>query len=101
LKYWESPTQQATEAAANRPLKIIAVNVNGNGRQAYKVRKQLLGLEIDVALFSQTHLKPHMRFCISNYDTYWTDREDGNKGGTAIAVKKDIPHTCADLLSFQ
>jgi hypothetical protein len=35
-----------------------------------------------------------MRFYIPNYDFYWTDREDGHKGGTAIAVKKDIPHTC-------
>jgi hypothetical protein len=34
------------------------------------------------------------------YDIYRTDREDVHKGGTAIAVKEGIPHTCADLLLF-
>jgi hypothetical protein len=38
-----------------------------------------------------------MRFYIPNYDIYWTDREDGHKGGTAVAVEKGIPHRCADL----
>jgi hypothetical protein len=38
-----------------------------------------------------------MRFYIPNYDIYQTDREDRHKGRTAIAVKKGIPHTCADL----
>jgi hypothetical protein len=39
-------------------LKIIAFNANGIGRQAYEVRKQLQDLKIDVAQFSETHLKP-------------------------------------------
>jgi hypothetical protein len=38
-----------------------------------------------------------MMFCIPNYDIYWTDSGDGHKGITAVAVKKDIPHTSADL----
>jgi hypothetical protein len=38
-----------------------------------------------------------MRFCIANYDIYRTDCEDGHKGGTTVAVKKGIPHTCVDL----
>jgi hypothetical protein len=50
-----------------------------------------------MALFSETYLKLHMRFYIQNYDIYWTYREDGHKGGTVIAVKKGIPHTCIDL----
>jgi hypothetical protein len=45
-------------------------------------------------MFSETHLKPHIRFCILNYHFYRTDRE----GGTAVAVRKGIPHTCVDLL---
>jgi hypothetical protein len=52
---------------------------------------------MDVALFSETHCKPHMRFYIPNYDIYQTDSEDGHKGGTAIPVKKAIPHTCVNL----
>jgi hypothetical protein len=67
----------------HRPLKIIAFNANGIGRQAYKVRRQSQGLEIDLAVFSETHLKPHMRFYIPNSDIYWTDCQDGHKGGTA------------------
>jgi hypothetical protein len=50
-----------------------------------------------VALFSKTHLKPHMKFYIPNCDIHWTDCEDGHKGRTAVAVKKGIPHTCTDL----
>jgi hypothetical protein len=66
-------------------------------RQAFEVRKLLEDLKINVALFSETHLKPHMRFYIPNGDFYRTDHEDGHKGGTAVAVKKGIPHTCVDF----
>jgi hypothetical protein len=82
----------------HRPLQITTFNANGTGRQAYETRKQFQDLKIDMALFSETHLKPQMRFYIPNYDFYWTDREDGHKGGNAVAVKKKgIPHTCVDL----
>jgi hypothetical protein len=55
-------------ATVHRPLKIIAVNANNIGNQAYKVRKQLKVIKIDVTLFSETHLKPHIRFYILNYN---------------------------------
>jgi hypothetical protein len=64
---------------------------------AYEVRKQAQDLKIEVAFFSDTHPKPHMRFCIPNYDIYQTDREEGHKSGTAAAVKKAIAQTCVDL----
>jgi hypothetical protein len=38
-----------------------------------------------------------MRFYIPNYHIYRNDRQDGHKGRTAVAVKKAIPHTYADL----
>jgi hypothetical protein len=38
-----------------------------------------------------------MRFYIPNYDIYRTVGQDGQKGGTAIADKKGIPHRCGDL----
>jgi hypothetical protein len=50
-----------------------------------------------VALLSETHLKPHDRFCIPKYHIYWTDRFPDRKGGTAIAVRKGIPHNHVDL----
>jgi hypothetical protein len=38
-----------------------------------------------------------MRFYIPNYRIYRNDRLDGSKGGTAVAVKKGIPHIYVDL----
>jgi hypothetical protein len=63
----------------------------------YELSKQLQDLHIDVALLSETHLKPHERFHIPNYHFYRTDRFPERKGGTAVAVRKGIPHNHADL----
>jgi hypothetical protein len=43
------------------------------------------------------HLKPHERLFISNYLFCWTNCFLGLKGRTAVAVRKGIPHTNADL----
>jgi hypothetical protein len=87
-------------STVHRPLKIIAFNAKSTGKQAYKVRKQLHDLEMDIAVFSVTYLKPHLRFYIPNNCIYQTDREDGNKGRTAVAVKKVIPQTFTNLPPF-
>jgi hypothetical protein len=50
-----------------------------------------------VALFSETHLKPHERFFISNYRFYRTDRYSGRKEGIAVAFRKGIPHNHVNL----
>jgi hypothetical protein len=75
----------------HRPLKVVAFNANGIVRQRYELSKQLQEQRIYVALLSETHLKPHERFYIPNYQVYLTDRFQGIKGGTAVAVKKGIP----------
>jgi hypothetical protein len=80
-----------------RPFKVIAFNANGNGRQCYEHSKQLQDLNIDVALFSETYLKPRERFYIPNYNFYRIYRHPGMKGGTAVAVRKGIPHNHVDL----
>jgi exonuclease III len=80
-----------------RPLKVIAFNANGIGRQNHEISEQLQDLHIDVALFSETHLKPHERFYIRNYHFCGTDRHPGRKGGTAVAVRRGIPHMHVDL----
>jgi exonuclease III len=46
----------------HRPLKIVAFNANGITQQRYEFSKQLQTRRIDVALLSETHLKPHERF---------------------------------------
>jgi hypothetical protein len=81
----------------HRPLKVLAFNANGTGRKRYELSKQLQELHIDVALLSDTHLKPHERFFIPNYHFYRTDSLPGRKGGTAVAVRKGITHNHADL----
>jgi hypothetical protein len=81
----------------HRPLKVIEFNANGILRQCYELNKQLQDLHIDVALFSETHLKPHERFSFQNYHFYRNDCQPGRKGGTAVAVKKGIPHNHVDL----
>jgi hypothetical protein len=50
-----------------------------------------------VALLSKTQLKPHERFCIRNYHIYRNDRQPGAKCGTAVAVRKVIPHNYVQL----
>jgi exonuclease III len=84
-------------ARVHRALAVVAFNANGIGRQAHELRKQMQDIKTDVALFSETHLKPHMRFYIPNYHIYRNDRQDGHKGGTAVAVKNGIPPAYADL----
>jgi hypothetical protein len=82
----------------HRSLKAAEFNANHNGRQAYELRKQMQDIKLDVALFSETHLKPRMMICIPNDHIYRYDRYGGHKGATAVAVKKGIPHTYVDLL---
>jgi hypothetical protein len=50
-----------------------------------------------VALFSETHLKPHQRIFIPNFHFYCNNRYPGRKGRTAVTVKKGIPHNHVDL----
>jgi hypothetical protein len=76
----------------------MAFNANGIGRQRHELNKQLQHLHIDLALFAETHLKPHDRSHIQNYNFYQIDREPERKGGTAVAVRRGIPHMHVDSL---
>jgi hypothetical protein len=49
------------------PLKVIAFNANDIRGQRCELSKQLQDLHIDVALLSETYLKPHGMFFISKY----------------------------------
>jgi hypothetical protein len=78
---------------AHRSLKVIVFNVNGIVRQSCEVGKQLQGLHVDVALLSETHLKPHERFFILNYHIYWTDCFLSRKGELPLQLEKAFPVT--------
>jgi hypothetical protein len=75
-------------AKIHRPPKVIAFNANGFWRRRYELSKQLQDLYINVALLSETQLKPHETFFIPNYHFYWTVRFPRRKG---------IPHYHVDL----
>jgi hypothetical protein len=64
----------------HRLLNIIIFNASGIWRQCYELSKQLQDLHTDVALLSETHLKPHVRFFIPNYHFYRTECSPGGKG---------------------
>jgi hypothetical protein len=61
-------------ARVHRPFKVIAFNANVIWRRRYELGKQLQDSHIDVALLSETHLKPHERFFTPNYRFYRADR---------------------------
>jgi hypothetical protein len=66
---------------------------NGIGRQRYELSKQLQDLHVDVALFSEIHLKPHERFFIPNCHFYRTDRHPGRKAELPLQLEKGSPTT--------
>lgn len=80
-------------ARFRKPLKFAAFSANCVTRQHYEYSKQLQEPHTDVALLSETHFNPHERFFNPNYQIYRIDRFPGRKGGTAVAVRKDIPKT--------
>jgi hypothetical protein len=51
---------------------VIAFSENGIWKWLYEFSKQLQHLHIDVALLSETHLKPHERCLTPNYHLYRT-----------------------------
>jgi hypothetical protein len=86
-------TKMVLNATIHRPLKVVAFNVKGIWRQRYELSKQ----HIDVALHSETQLKPHESFFIPNYYFNRTCRFSGRKGGTAVAFRKGIPQNDVDM----
>jgi hypothetical protein len=51
-----------------------------------------------VALLSEICLEFHERFVIPNYHVFRAARFSGFKGGTAVAIRKDIPYNRVDHL---
>ena len=73
-------------------LKIIAWNANGIPNKILEFRDFLAREKVDVALISETHLKPNRQVKVPNFDCYRTDRLNGRAGGTAIYIKNSIKH---------
>jgi hypothetical protein len=75
----------------HRPLKAIVSNANVILRQQCLLSKQLHDQHIDVGLVSETYLKPRIRFFVSHYHLYRTNRDPDLKDGTAVTVIKGSP----------
>lgn len=66
-------------------------NANGLINKLHEFRSYLFSEDIDIAVISETKLKPHLKFSTPNYYIYRKDRPTRG-GGVAILVKKNIPH---------
>jgi hypothetical protein len=77
----------------HRPLKVIAFNAKGIGRQRYVLSKPHQYIHVDVAHFHRNICNLMRGFFFSNFYYYQTDRYPGKKCGTAFAVKKSFPIT--------
>ena len=73
-------------------LRIIAWNANGLSNKLQEFREFVTRFQVDVALVSETHLKPSHRANVANFKCHRNDRLTGRGGGTAIYVKNNLDH---------
>lgn len=74
-------------------LKISYWNCQGIFEKKAELQLFLTEYNIDVMLLNETFLKPGRKINIPNYKTYRNDRLVQPGGGTAILIKKNIPHS--------
>ena len=72
-------------------LRILAWNANGLRSKKKELEELLRREHIDIALINETHFNGSDRMGIANYVVYNNNR-DGRGGGTAIYVRKHLPH---------
>jgi hypothetical protein len=82
----------------HKPFKDLTFNANVIGSQQ-ELSKQLQELHTDVALLSETHLKPHQRLLLPKYHLYQTDHFPGRRGGIAIVVIEGPNEVLTETLS--
>lgn len=68
-------------------------NANSVVSKAHDFFNLLIEKDIQIALLSETFLKPSMTFTHADFRIYRIDRTDGPKGGVAIVIRKDISHS--------
>ncbi|GBM03793.1 putative RNA-directed DNA polymerase from transposon BS, partial [Araneus ventricosus] len=78
-------------------LDIIFWNANGIRNRSADIRNFVEEHSPEIFLIQETKLRPEFNFNIPNYDIYRTDRIPQNNphalgGGTAVLIKKSIPH---------
>jgi hypothetical protein len=71
---------------------ILLWNARGIKSKKLELLNYLEANNIPIALISETHLQPSMKFKCPNFITYRSDRPAQLGGGTAILVRQDIKH---------
>jgi len=74
-------------------LKIMLWNADSVSKKKAELLESLITNEIDIALISETYLKRDVPFSLPNYKCHRLDRNYRPKGGVAILVRLDLPHT--------
>jgi len=73
-------------------LKVLIWNAQSVGNKRVELFDFLTRENIDVALITETWLKPQSSFFHRDFNCIRSDRVDGNHGGVAIVIRKDIEY---------
>ncbi|GFS68235.1 putative RNA-directed DNA polymerase from transposon X-element [Trichonephila clavipes] len=81
-------------------LSIFSWNADGVRSRIVEMRDFIDKHSPDLFLIQETHLRPEYSFNIPNYICYRNDRTGPTRGwgGTAILIKRSIPHFHVPLL---
>lgn len=73
-------------------LKILHWNANGIRQHREELQEFLVERRIDVALISETHLRPGDGMSSPTHRIYRTDRQGPRGGGTAVYIHRRLDH---------
>lgn len=83
----------------NCQLSIICWNSQGIRNKIVEFLHFLNQNNIDIALISESWLKPEHTMLLPGYKTYRNDRIGRNGGGVVIAVRENVPHSLLPCLN--
>jgi hypothetical protein len=77
-------------SVSNSDLRVIFWNAQSVGNKRVEIFDFLIREKIDIALISETWLKPNYSFFHCDFEVIRSDRTTGEHGGVAIVVRKNI-----------
>ncbi|GFY56704.1 probable RNA-directed DNA polymerase from transposon X-element [Trichonephila inaurata madagascariensis] len=80
-----------------RPLKIVSWNADSIINKVNEFEIFISEHDPDIIALQETKLRPCHSLNLPNYKTYRTDRLTHRGGGTAILIKRSIPHHILDI----
>jgi hypothetical protein len=79
-------------ATSFNKINVMLWNANSIVPKKHEFFDFLIENDIQIALLSETYLKPGTSFYHSDFSCYRLDRVGRAKGGVAIVVHRSIPH---------